>query len=166
MDKDCDGLVNIEDFRKFVIQNLGIPEKEFTTPKLQRVMMSISLSKNFQIGLNDIREIINLCNQNREHMNLKEIFKLTTNQNLSEQKKNKEWTTDTIERLGMFISEKYDSIEQFFEENTEKGENKFKFSDLIKFHEKNFELFNNGFNLTHDELLSIFTSLDSHKKII
>ena len=164
MDKDCDGLVNIEDFRKFVIQNLGIPEKEFTTPKLQRVMMSISLSKNFQIGLNDIREIINLCNQNREHMNLKKIFKLTTNQNLSEQKKNKEWTTDTIERLGMFISEKYDSIEQFFEENTEKGENKFKFSDLIKFHEKNFELFNNGFNLTHDELLSIFTSLDSHKK--
>ena len=64
----------------------------------------------------------------------------------------------------MFVSEKYDSIEQFFEENTEKGENKFKFSDLIKFHEKNFELFNNGFNLTNDELLSLFTSLDSHKK--
>ena len=164
MDKDCDGLVNIDDFRKFVIFNLNIPEKEFTNSKLQRVMMSISLSKNFQIGLNDIREMINLCNENREHMNLKEVFKLTTNQNLSEDKKNKEWTNDIIERLGMFVSEKYDSIEQFFEENTEKGENKFKFSDLIKFHEKNFELFNNGFNLTNDELLSLFTSLDSHKK--
>ena len=164
MDKDCDGLVNIDDFRKFVISNLNIPEKEFTSSKLQRVMMSISLSKNFQIGLNDIREMINLCNQNRDHMNLKEVFKLTTNQNLSEEKKNKEWTNDIIERLGMFVSEKYDSIEQFFEENIEKGENKFKFSDLIKFHEKNFELFNNGFNLTNDELLSLFTSLDSHKK--
>ena len=164
MDKDCDGLVNIDDFRKFVINNLNIPEKEFTISKLQRVMMSISLSKNFQIGLNDIREMINLCNQNREHMNLKEVFKLTTNQNLSVEKKNKEWTNDVIERLGMFVSEKYDSIEQFFKENTEKGENKFKFTDLIKFHEKNFELFNNGFNLTHDELLSLFTSLDSHKK--
>ena len=64
----------------------------------------------------------------------------------------------------MFVSEKYDSIEQFFEENTEKGQNKFKFTDLIKFHENNFELFNNGFNLTNDELLSLFTSLDSHKK--
>ena len=90
MDKDCDGLVNIEDFRKFIISNLNIPEKEFTISKLQRVMMSISLSKNFQIGLNDIREMINLCNQNREHMNLKEVFKLTTNQNLSKEKKNKE----------------------------------------------------------------------------
>ena len=164
MDKDCDGLVNIDDFKKFVIYNLNIPEKEFTISKLQRVMMSISLSKNFQIGLNDIREMINLCNQNREHMNLKEVFKLTTNQNLSVDKKNKEWTNAVIERLGMFVSEKYDSIEQFFKENTEKGENKFKFTDLIKFHEKNFELFNNGFNLTHDELLSLFTSLDSHKK--
>ena len=76
-------------------------------------------------------------------MNLKEVFKLTTNQNLSQQKKNKEWTNDIIERLGMFVSEKYDSIEQFFEENTEKGQNKFKFTDLIKFHENNFELFNN-----------------------
>ena len=164
MDKDCDGLVNIDDFRKFVIINLRIPEKEFNNSKLQRVMMTISLSKNAQIGLNDIREMINLCNENREHMNLKEVFKLTTNQNLSEQKKNKEWTNDVIERLGMFVSEKYDSIEQFFEENTEKGQNKFKFTDLIKFHENNFELFNNGFNLTNDELLSLFTSLDSHKK--
>ena len=164
MDKDCDGLVNIDDFRKFVIANLNIPEKEFNNSKLQRVMMTISLSKNAQIGLNDIREMINLFNENREHMNLKEVFKLTTNQNLSEQKKNKEWTNDIIERLGMFVSEKYDSIEQFFEENTEKGQNKFKFTDLIKFHENNFELFNSGFNLTNDELLSLFTSLDSHKK--
>ena len=89
MDKDCDGLVNIDDFRKFVIANLNIPEKEFNNSKLQRVMMTISLSKNAQIGLNDIREMINLFNENREHMNLKEVFKLTTNQNLSEQKRTK-----------------------------------------------------------------------------
>ena len=164
LDKDCDGLINIDDFKKFVVKNLGIHEKEFTLAKLQRVMMSISLSKNFQIGLNDIRELINLCNDNHAHMNLKEVFKLTTNQNLSKLKKNKEWTNDIIERLGMYVSEKYDSIEQFFNENSEPGENKFKFSNFLKFHEKHYELFNNGFNLTEDELLSIFTSLDSHKK--
>ena len=64
----------------------------------------------------------------------------------------------------MFISEKYDSIEQFFKENTEPASHKFKFSDFLHFHEKNYELFNNGFNLTKDELLSIYTSLDSQKK--
>ena len=46
----------------------------------------------------------------------------------------------------------------------EKHSDKLKFEDFIKFHEKNYELFNNGFNLTKDELISIFTSLDSQKK--
>ena len=165
MDKDCDGLININDFKKFLIKDLMIPESELSKARLERVMMSLSLSKNSQIGLNDIREFINLCNENKEHMNLKEVFKITANQNLSEEKKNKEWTNNIIERFGMFISEKYDSIEQFFEEaNSEKNSNKLKFEDFLKFHNNNYELFNNGFNLTKDELISIFTSLDSQKK--
>ena len=165
MDKDCDGIISIDDFDYFVKNTLGMKNKEINKSKLERVMMSLSLCKNLQIGLNDIREFTDLCNENKSRMNLKEIFKLTSNQNLSELKKNAEWTNDIIERLGMFVSEKYDSIEQFFKENSEPGSNKFKFSDFIKFHEKNYELFNNGFNLTKDELLSIYTSLDSQKKI-
>ena len=164
IDKDCDGLISLDDLKSFIINDLFISEIEFNKSKLERVMMSLSLSKNTQIGLNDIREFINLCNKNKDHMNLKEVFKITSNQNLSNLKKNKEWTSDIIERLGMFVSEKYDSIEQFFEENSEKGSNKFTLNDFLKFHEKNYELFNNGFNLTKDELLSIYTSLDSHKK--
>ena len=164
MDKDCDGLISIKDLEYFVKNNLTIHEKAFDKSKLERVMMSLSLSKNLQIGLNDIREFIDKCNENQHHMNLKEVFKLTTNQNLSDLKKNVEWTNDIIERFGMFISEKYDSIEQFFNENSEPRSNKFKFSDFLNFHEKNYELFNNGFNLTKDELLSIYTSLDSQKK--
>ena len=169
IDKDCDGLINIDDLKSFIINNLYIPEIEFDKAKLERVMMSLSLSKNYQIGLMDIRKFINLCNEKDSNginfnMDLKEIFKINTNQNLSNLKQNKEWTNDIIERLDMFVSEKYDSIEQFFIENTEKGANKFLFSDFLKFHEKNYELFNWGFNLTKDELLSIYTSLDSHKK--
>ena len=164
MDKDCDGLVSLNDFENFIKTNLTCQEKSFDKSKLERVMMSISLSKNLQISLNDIREFIDKCNENQHQMNLKEIFKLTTNQNLSELKKNVEWTNDIIERFGMFISERYDSAEEFFNENSEPRSGKFKFSDFLKFHEKNYELFNNGFNLTKDELLSIYTSLDSQKK--
>ena len=164
LDKDCDGLISLDDFESFVKNNLNIYEKSFDKSKLERIMMSLSLSKNLQIGLNDIREFIDKCIKNDNHMNLKEIFKLTTNQNLSDLKKNVDWTNDIIERLGMFISEKYDNIEQFFKENTEPSSHKFKFLDFLKFHEKNYELFNNGFNLTKDELLSIYTSLDSQKK--
>ena len=165
MDKDCDGIININDLKKFLVRDLMISEQDLSKAKLERVMMSLSLSKNSQIGLSDIREFINLCNENKEHINLKEVFKLTSNQNLSEEKKNKDWTNDVIERLGMFISEKYDSIEEFFEEITkDKHTDKLRFEDFIHFHEKNYELFNNGFNLTKDELISIFTSLDSQKK--
>ena len=165
MDKDCDGIININDLKKFLVRDLMISEQDLSKAKLERVMMSLSLSKNSQIGLSDIREFINLCNENKEHLNLKEVFKLTSNQNLSEEKKNKDWTNDVIERLGMFISEKYDSIEEFFEEITkDKHTDKLRFEDFIHFHEKNYELFNNGFNLTKDELMSIFTSLDSQKK--
>ena len=64
----------------------------------------------------------------------------------------------------MYVSEKYDSIEQFFNKCIEEGSNKFKFSDFLRFHESHYDLFNNGFHLSKDELLSIFTSLDSQKK--
>jgi hypothetical protein len=109
MDKDCDGLISLDDFKLFIVNNLNIPESRFNKAKLERVIMSLSLSKNLQIGLNDIREFINICNQNKDFMNLKEVFTITSNQNFSEIKTNKDWTNDIIERLGMFISEKYDS---------------------------------------------------------
>ena len=54
IDKDCDGLINIDDLKAFIINNLCISEIEFNKSKLERVMMSLSLSKNSQIGLNDI----------------------------------------------------------------------------------------------------------------
>ena len=95
---------------------------------------------------------------------MKEIFKLTANQNLSQKKKNVNWINDIIERFGMYVSEKYDSIEQFYNESIEEGSTKFKFSDFLRFHENHYDLFNNGFHLSNDELLSIYTSLDSQKK--
>ena len=164
IDKDCDGLINLEDFKKFVVNYLEVLPCDFNRANLERVMMSLSLSKNLQVGINDIREFINLSNDNTDHMSLKEVFKITSNQNLSDLKKNKEWTNDIIERLGMFISEKYDSLEQFFDEYSEPGSGKFKYEDFLRFQEKHNDLFKIGFNLTKDEILSIYTSLDSQKK--
>ena len=164
MDKDCDGLINSSDLIQFIKNNLEIIEKEFSLSKIERVMMTLSLTKNLQIGFNDISEFIKTCRENKSGINLKEIFKITANQNLSQKKKNVDWINDIIERFGMYVSEKYDSIEQFYNECIEEGSNKFKFSDFLRFHETHYDLFNNGFHLTKDELLSIFTSLDSQKK--
>ena len=87
IDKDCDGLISIDDFQKFVANNLEILQSNCTRANIERVMMCLSLSQNLQIGINDIREFINISSESKEHMNLKEIFKITTNQNLSDLKK-------------------------------------------------------------------------------
>ena len=166
IDKDSDGIISLEDFKYFVIDSLGISKIEFNDYKLERVMQSISLSKNKNIGLGDIREFMNkaLANGiNSYYVDLKETFKETTNQNLFRGKKNTEWITQAIERLGMYITEKYDGAQKFFEKFADTKLNKFKLEHFIKFHENNYECFH-GFNLTRDELLAIFTSLDSQKK--
>ena len=164
MDKDLDGVINQNDLILFAKENLNVGENMLKTNKIERVMMTLSLTKNLQVGFHDISEFIKISRLNKQTMSLKEVFNLTANQNLSHDKKNVDWTNDIIERLGMYVSEKYENIEQFFNECVEPGNDKFKFSDFLKFHESHYDLFNNGFHLTKDELLSIFTSLDSQKK--
>jgi len=164
LDKDCDGLINSKDLINFIKDNLEMSEKELSKSKIERIMMTLSLTKNLQIGFNDITEFIKICKENKISSNLTEIFKITANQNLSQKKKNVDWINDIIVRFGMFVSEKYESIEEFFYDCVEPGNNKCTFSDFMKFHENHYDLFNNGFHLSKDELLSIFTSLDSQKK--
>ena len=164
MDKDIDGIISPDDLALFAKENLDMGENVISRNKIERILMTLSLTKNLQVGFSDISEFIKLSKLNKQMMHLKEVFTLTSNQNLSQNKKNVDWINDIIERLGMYVSEKYESIEQFFNECVEPGCNKFKFSDFLKFHEMHYDLFNNGFHLSKDELLSIFTSLDSQKK--
>ena len=167
IDKDSDGLISLDDFRNFVINELNISKNQFTDFKLERVMQSISLSKNKNIGLADIREYINKSLSNNEansyYVDLKETFKEINNLNLSKNKKNNDWIAQAIEKFGMFISEKFGNTTNFFNLYGNKEENKLKFEHFNKFLENNFECFQ-GFNLTKDEILSIFTTLDSQKK--
>ena len=165
MDKDTDGLINFSDFKKFCIEDLsdGLDKKSFNDYQLQRIIQALSLTKNNNLGMADIRELINKCSKESEFMNFKEKFKETINQNLFKEKENTEWINECIEKFALFISERYKNIEEFFELNTVKNSGKFTWEDFEHFHAKNYECFE-GFNLTRDELLSIYTRLDSQKK--
>ena len=114
MDKDFDGIINQEDLISFSKENLNVPENMLGKDKIERVMMTLSLTKNLQVGFNDISEFIKLSRANKQVLPLKEVFHLTSNQNLSQNKKNVDWINDIIERLGLYVSEKYESIEEFF----------------------------------------------------
>ena len=166
IDKDSDGIISINDLRFFVIDTLGIPDIEFNNFKLERVMQIISLTKNKNICLPDIKEFINRIKSNQSHsiyVDLTETLKETTNQNLFRGKKNVDWINQIIERFGMFVSEKYDNFETFYNMFCDKESGKFKYENFSSFVDNNYECFQ-GFNLTKDELLEVFTSLDSQKK--
>ena len=111
----------------------------------------------------DIRELINKCTKESDFINFKEKFKETINQNLYKGKQNTEWINECIEKFALFISERYESVEEFFELNTSKNSGKFTWEDFENFNAKNYECFE-GFNLTRDELLAVYTTLDSQKK--
>ena len=162
--KDIDSIISPQDLILFAKENLDMAQNQISRNKIERVMMTLSLSKNLQVGFNDISEFIKLTNTQKKNIDLKEVFTLTSNQNLSQNKKNVDWINDIIGRLGMYVSEKYENIDEFFNDCVMKGCDKLKFEDFIKFHEKHYDLFNNGFHLTKDELLAVFTSLDSQKK--
>ena len=162
MDNDNDGIINLDDFKMFCMNNLGFSRDELNIYKLQRVMQAISLTKNNNIGLADIKELTNKAINKSDFIDLKEKFKETINQNLYKGKENTEWINEIIEKFGMFISERYESVEEFFEKNAS-DKNKFTFEDFEKFHRENYECFS-GFNLTRDEVLAVYTTLDSQKK--
>ena len=165
MDKDTDGLINFNDFKLFCIQDLdsSLDKKSFNDYQLQRIIQALSLTKNNNLGMADIRELINKCTKESDFINFKEKFKETINQNLYKDKPNTEWINECIEKFALFISERYLSIEDFFEKNTAKNSGKFTWEDFENFNFNNYECFE-GFNLTRDELLSIYTTLDSQKK--
>ena len=163
IDSDGDGIVELKDFKKFCISQLGFSSVDMNDYKLQRVMQSISLTKNNNIGIGDIKEMVNKATKDTDFVDFKEKFKETINQNLSKSKENVEWIHDVIEKFGMFISERYPSVDEFFDENTVKNSGKFTIEDFERFHRRNYECFE-GFNLTRDEILAVFTTLDSQKK--
>ena len=58
MDKDTDGIISLDDFKSFIINELGIFKSQINDYKVERVMQNISISKNLNITLADISEFI------------------------------------------------------------------------------------------------------------
>ena len=170
IDKDNDGIINIDDLKYFVEHTLELDKRELLNIKLDRVLETLSLTKNKHVGLNDLKiymdEIKGKENKDSKYTTINEcdILKTTTNQKLYPNKFNVGWINSVIERFGLFISEEHDSIKEFMYNNTEEHSEKFTFKDFLRFHNNNYKCFKDGFNLTKDELLAVFTSFDSQKK--
>lgn len=56
MDFDYDGVVSLEDFRRFVLEVLKISENDINKFKLERVLQQISVTKDTNLTMFDIKE--------------------------------------------------------------------------------------------------------------
>jgi len=77
-------------------------------------------------------------------------------------KENNDWIDAAIERFGLYVSSKWDTIEAFFTDYSNRTD-RIKIDDFIKFSKDNFHCYE-GFNFSEDEIIVIFTALDPHKK--
>lgn len=89
------------------------------------------------------------------------LTKSTSNLHPTKMEKN-DWIDAAIERLGLYVSSKWNSIEEFFTDYSNRTD-KLKVEDFQKFSKDNFHCFE-GFNFSEDEIIVLYSALDSHKK--
>ncbi len=76
--------------------------------------------------------------------------------------KNDDWIEAALERFGLYVSSKWDSIETFFADYSNRTD-KIKLDEFVKFTKDNFHCFE-GFNFSEDEIVVIYSAIDAHKK--
>lgn len=162
MDFDCDGLIGLADFKRVLKEKLNFSQNDLNDYKIERAIQQISLTKDKNIGLADFIEFVNRKKEESDNTSTR-VSLTSTNSNLNKQLKNKNWITETIEKLGLYITENFESIDSFFTEYSLTERGKMRIEEFQKFIDKHFKCFE-GFNLTSDEVITLFSSLDSHKK--
>lgn len=157
LDYDADGIIGPNDFKKFILERLNFSQFDFNDFQLERVLQHISLTKNKNICLVDLHEFI-VKNQKASDEVKPDFDLVQTAKNLKE---SKEWINNVFEKIGSYIFENYKNIDSFFAENSVDG--KMRLEDLQNYLAKNHRCLE-GFNLTYDEIVTLFSALDGHKK--
>jgi Ca2+-binding EF-hand superfamily protein len=158
IDYNCDGSICLNDFKRFLTDVLYYPQYNLNNYKLERVLQHISLTKNKNIGLADIKDFLNNVKYDKLKDINEEIELSATNFNL---KKSQDWINAVVEKLGLYISEHYEDLDTFFQENSHLG--KFTIQHLQNWLSKHLSYLD-GINLTPDEVVVLYTALDAHKK--
>lgn len=157
LDYDSDGIIGASDFKKFLLTRLNFSSYDFNDFQLERTLQHISLTKNKNICLIDLQDFI-LKNKSKTD---KAKFDSDLVQPAKNLKEKKEWINNVFEKIGSYISENYNDIESFFNENSQNG--KMSLEDLQNYFKKNYICLT-GFNLTYDEIVTLFSALDGQKK--
>ena len=153
MDSDYDQLISKSDLRHFLQSILFIPVEEVTSIRIDRLFNLMDQYKRGRIGYEDFRKV------------LTEDFQPTDNISLtggvSINKHSFDWKLNARQKIGIFLSRKYKSLDSSFDEISMQG-------PRITFEQFSKWVFNHsvldGFNLTEKLLKDLFSDFDPHKK--
>jgi len=163
LDSDCDGNVDLQEFKNFLLDRLNFSKNDFDDFKLERTISRISLTKNNNICQGDIKELVRMVRKEKNLNFNRNISDKFTKTNMKHDREDN-WILEAIGRLGLFISENYPSLDAFFKENIgSNSENKMKVDDFMNFLKNHPKCFV-SFKFTSDEIVTIYSALDSHKK--
>jgi Ca2+-binding EF-hand superfamily protein len=154
IDYNGDGRIDITDLKKFLIDVVYCPKADLSYDTVERVIKFLSINKNNFLTLSDFNEVVKDIKAN----NIKPIGNIIEFKTSSfDLKRSEEWINLTLEKLGSFISEHYDNMEQYFKENSEF--NKINLKSFQNWVNRNLA-FNDGVSLNSDEIAILFNTLD------
>lgn len=165
LDFNCDGKIDLNDFKKFSLEKMLFSIYEINNFKIERVLQHISKSKLAFLTIHDIKEYINDYITDGNFLTKEYNSSCIEKFNFNDKITNLDWINSIFEKFGLYVTENYANFENFFlaVNNGNPNSEKIKIDDFIKFVKLN-NLSLKGFNLTEDELITFFTAFDAHKK--
>ena len=176
IDSDLDGIISPKDMNNFCIKNLFLSPNELSDDIIIRFIEAISLTRSRNLTLADIQNLMKCFKKNdldNIRFNIHNYCNESENINLNmDRKENKEWLEHVVDKIGDFISEKYDdNIKRFYDDyNVTDFRNKgqgLSFENFNEFIIKNYLLFE-PYHIYNNEnqKIALFNYLSNNKKFI
>ena len=169
LDSDNDGQISIKDLKIFAVNTLLISPNELDDNKILRFIESISLTKNDNIVLGDIQNLMQCILSNNLQKFRSNIYHYC-NEGINKNNEDKSWINDVINKIRMFIDENYDGdINKLYDEfNLTSFRNKnqgLSLENFLTFLESNYKLFE-SYHIKTNQQKVLFDYISNNKKFI
>ena len=169
LDNDNDGQISIRDLKIFAVNTLLISPTELDDNKILRFIESISLTKNNNLVLVDIQNLMQ-CILNNDLQKFRLNIYHYCNEGINKNNADKTWISDVINKMGMFIDENYDGdIKKLYDDfNLTSFRNKnqgLSFENFLTFLESNYQLIE-SYHIKTNQQKVLFDYISNNKKFI
>ena len=169
LDHDHDGIISINDIKYFASKILLMPLNELNDSKILHFIAAISLTSSNNLVLADIQNLMQNVKNEKTDNYLNNIHNYC-NEGIDETNKDKEWISDVINKIGMYLDEIYDNdIKKFYDDynktnfrNLGQG---LSFDNFQVFLDSNYHLLEQ-YHIQEKQQLILFNYISGNKKFI